>query len=103
MKRLLMMMMVLLMAITITYSQYVVKSPDSFSTANIEIGEQISYSVLYEGKTVISESAIRFEFLQAPLITVNSWNELTETSYLRPCTMFGYGYLEAIKKVFLND
>jgi hypothetical protein len=37
---------------------------------------------------------------QAPLITVNSWNEWTETSYLQPCTMFGYGYLEAIKRVF---
>lgn len=37
---------------------------------------------------------------QAPLITINSWNEWTETSYLQPCTMYGYGYLEAIKKVF---
>lgn len=35
-----------------------------------------------------------------PLITINSWNEWTETSYLQPCTMYGYGYLEAIKKVF---
>jgi len=39
---------------------------------------------------------------QAPLITVNSWNEWTETSYLQPCTMYGYGYLEAIKAVFLK-
>jgi hypothetical protein len=37
---------------------------------------------------------------QAPLITVNSWNEWTETSYLQPCTMYGYGYLEAVRKVF---
>jgi hypothetical protein len=37
---------------------------------------------------------------QVPLITINSWNEWTETSYLQPCTMFGYGYLEAVKKVF---
>lgn len=37
---------------------------------------------------------------QAPLITVNSWNEWTETSYLQPCTMYGYGYLEAVKRVF---
>ncbi len=37
---------------------------------------------------------------QAPLITVNSWNEWTETSYLMPCTMHSYGYLEAIKNVF---
>lgn len=37
---------------------------------------------------------------QVPLITINSWNEWTETSYLQPCNIFGYGYLEAIKKVF---
>jgi hypothetical protein len=39
---------------------------------------------------------------QVPLITINSWNEWTETSYLQPCTMFGYGYLEAVKRVFGN-
>jgi hypothetical protein len=37
---------------------------------------------------------------QVPLITINSWNEWTETSYLQPCTLYGYGYLEAVKKVF---
>ena len=40
---------------------------------------------------------------QAPLITINSWNEWTETSYLQPDTKNGYGYLEAIKKVFKKD
>jgi len=40
---------------------------------------------------------------QVPLITINSWNEWTETSYLQPCTMFGYGYLEAVKRVFLTN
>lgn len=34
------------------------------------------------------------------LITVNSWNEWTETSYLLPDELYGTGYLEAIKKVF---
>jgi hypothetical protein len=37
---------------------------------------------------------------QVPLITINSWNEWTETSYLQPCTMYGYGYLKAVKRVF---
>lgn len=34
------------------------------------------------------------------LITVNSWNEWTETSYLMPDNVNGYGYLKAIKRVF---
>ncbi len=38
--------------------------------------------------------------LPAPLITVNSWNEWTEDSYLEPDNLRGYGYLEAVKKVF---
>ncbi len=37
---------------------------------------------------------------QAPLITINSWNEWTEGSYLLPDKEFGYGYLEAVRRVF---
>jgi len=37
---------------------------------------------------------------QPPLITVNSWNEWTDTSYLQPDDLYGYGYLEMIKKIF---
>lgn len=37
---------------------------------------------------------------QVPLITVNSWNEWTETSYLQPDDLYGYGYLEAIRDTF---
>ena len=39
---------------------------------------------------------------RAPLITINSWNEWTETSYLQPDNVYGYGYLEAVKKVFVD-
>jgi len=34
------------------------------------------------------------------LITVNSWNEWTEGSYLEPDALFGFGYLEAVRRVF---
>ncbi len=37
---------------------------------------------------------------QAPLVTINSWNEWTETSYLQPDDLYGYGYLEAVQQVF---
>ena len=38
--------------------------------------------------------------LPVPLITINSWNEWTECSYLEPDNINGYGFLEAVKKVF---
>lgn len=41
--------------------------------------------------------------MKAPLITVNSWNEWTETSYLEPDDLYGYGYLEQIKSVFTEE
>ena len=41
--------------------------------------------------------------LPAPLVTVNSWNEWTENSYLQPDSLNGYAYLEALKKVFVDE
>ena len=38
-----------------------------------------------------------------PLITINSWNEWTETSYLQPDDLYGYGYLSAVKNVFCKE
>ncbi len=40
---------------------------------------------------------------QHPLITINSWNEWTETSYLQPDNINGYGYLEAVRSVFADS
>jgi Glycosyltransferase WbsX len=38
---------------------------------------------------------------QVPLLTINSWNEWTEGSYLLPDTKWHYAYLEAVQKIFL--
>ncbi len=40
---------------------------------------------------------------QTPLITINSWNEWTETSYLQPDDLYGYGYLQAVRNVFKSE
>jgi hypothetical protein len=57
----------------------------------------------FEKALLIAKDYVDTHPKQAPLITINSWNEWTETSYLMPCTMYGYGYLEAIKRVFKSQ
>jgi hypothetical protein len=37
--------------------------------------------------------------LTPPLITVNAWNEWSESSYLEPDTEDGYGFLDAVRSV----
>ncbi len=39
---------------------------------------------------------------RTPLITINSWNEWIEGSYLEPDTVNGYGYLDAVKNFFVQ-
>ena len=56
----------------------------------------------FEKALRIAKEYVDSHDLPAPLVTVNSWNEWTETSYLLPDELNGYGYLEAIKKVFLD-
>lgn len=40
---------------------------------------------------------------QPKLITINAWNEWVEGSYLLPDMLNGFGYLEAIKEVFIDE
>ncbi|GAA4777706.1 glycoside hydrolase family 99-like domain-containing protein [Olivibacter ginsenosidimutans] len=39
---------------------------------------------------------------QPKLITINAWNEWAEGSMLEPEKKYGFGYLEAVRKVFLK-
>ncbi len=39
---------------------------------------------------------------QPKLITINAWNEWVEGSYLLPDMLNGFGYLEAVKTVFID-
>lgn len=47
------------------YAQYSVLSPNSKVEAKIEVGDRINYSVYFNGKPVLINSLIRFEFKQA--------------------------------------
>ena len=40
---------------------------------------------------------------QPKLIIINAWNEWVEGSYLEPDMLWGYSYLEAVKKVFTGQ
>lgn len=33
-------------------------------------------------------------------LTLSTWNEWTEGNYLEPCEQYGFGYLEAVRRVF---
>ncbi len=60
-------------------------TPQLFKKALSEIKEQIDNG-----------------FHKAPVITINSWNEWGEGSYIEPDINNGYAYLEAIRDIFGN-
>ncbi len=72
--------------------------------------KDIIHPILYNSTPEAFEKGIRNakEYVdnhpnQPPLITINSWNEWTEGSYLEPDDVYGYKYLETVKKVFMDS
>ncbi len=61
-----------------------------------------SFKIACEKIKSFADDSMSNGVMKAPFITVNSWNEWTETSYLEPDDLYGYGYLEAIKEVFTD-
>jgi hypothetical protein len=83
-------------------------TPRACQTDNFRLGEYPFTSVIVnntpEAFTAALESAKSFTIENLPLnkrlITLNSWNEWTEGSYLEPDTLNGMAYLDAVRRVF---
>lgn len=83
-------------------------TPRACQTDNFRLGEYPFTSVIVnntpEAFKAALESARSFAIGNLPpnkrLITLNSWNEWTEGSYLEPDTVNGMAYLDAVRSVF---
>ncbi len=83
-------------------------TPRACQTDNYRLGDYPFTSVIVnntpEAFRAALESARTFALtnLSPPqrIITLNSWNEWTEGSYLEPDTVNGLEYLDAVRKVF---
>lgn len=87
----------------IPYYPHVSLGWDATPRYNVNIGNICTENTpqnVSKGFELAKEYVDSHKNLKAPLITVNSWNEWTETSYLEPDDLYGYGYLEVIKNIF---
>lgn len=83
-------------------------TPRTCQTDNFRLGNYPFTSVIVNNSPEAFEDALRsakaFADRNLPkgqrLITINSWNEWTEGSYLEPDTQHGTAYLESIRRVF---
>jgi hypothetical protein len=86
-------------------------TPRTCQTDNFRVGGYPFTSVVVNNSPHAFEEALRsakdFALSHLPigkrLITLNSWNEWTEGSYLEPDAEHGTAYLEAVRKVFRSS
>ena len=80
--------------------RYVEKTPDG--VRNYLVTNTISNNTPENFRTVLRQTKERL--LADPdgprILNINSWNEWTEGSYIEPDTVYGTGYLEAVRDVF---
>lgn len=64
----------------------------------------VNWSTPAEYEEALSKAEQYLATVKGPkVLTLNSWNEWTEGGYLEPDRKNGYGYLKAIKKVFVGE
>ena len=76
---------------------------DVFKPGIIKNNTPEAFEKALRGAKEYTDKIIAKDPTRVPLITVNSWNEWTEASYLEPDNIYGYGYLDAIKRVFSEE
>lgn len=57
--------------------------------------------LLREAKTIAAEAAR--DSLASRMILLDNWNEWSEGHFIAPCRQHGFGYLDAVRKVFATD
>jgi alpha-glucosidase len=73
----------LLLIVLNASSQFVIKSPDNRVEARVNIGETMTYSVSFNGKTILFDSPIGFNFEKAPPIKTDIEVIESETSEIK--------------------
>jgi hypothetical protein len=73
---------------------------NNFVPGVIENNTPENFKTACEKIKKFADTSLEKGIMKSPFITVNSWNEWTETSYLLPDDLYGFDYLEAIKDVF---
>jgi len=76
---------------------------NNFVPGVVENNTPQNFKLACEKIKEFADNSLKNGVMKAPFITVNSWNEWTETSYLQPDNLYGYSYLEAIKEVFTEE